>query len=278
MPLSDNKYTVSILGCGTMGTAVLNSILSNEDTSIIPTKIITLTKSARSKEALKEKFGNKIHTDIDTKEAILQSEVVVLGLKPFLCESVLETLKDEIKGKLIISLAAGWTIEQLSSYSSKVARVMTNTPAKFGYGMAAIAVSDEVSANQHNELDTVNKLIGNVGKSIVIPESKMDSATSLIGSGPAFVLLMIESMIDSGIKMGFSYEESRKSVLQVIEGTCKMTEATGLHPAVLKTQVCTPGGTTINGLAKMEEKGVRSGIVQGIEEAKNVAASLGKKK
>lgn len=276
MGFENNNYNLSILGCGTMGTAVLNSILSN-DTSARPQSISTLTNSERSKSELKAKYGSQIETYLGNKEAIKKADVIILGLKPYMCASVLGQVKEEIKGKLIISLVAGWTIEQLSEYSTKVARVMTNTPAKFGYGMAAISVSDEVAANENHELDTINKLMANIGKTLIIPDSKMDTATSLIGSGPAFVLLMLESMIDSGVKLGLSYEDSRKSVLQVVEGTVKMTEETGLHPAVLKSQVCTPGGTTINGVAKMEELGLRSSIVQGVEKAKDVASQLGKK-
>lgn len=276
MGFEDNNYKLTILGCGTMGTAVLNSILSN-DASERPQKIYTLTNSERSRSELQSKYGSQITTDLNTQEAIKEADVVILGLKPYVCASVLDQVKEEIKGKLIISLVAGWTIEQLSEYSSKVARVMTNTPAKFGYGMAAISVSNEVTANKGRELDTVNKLMAKIGKTLIIPDSKMDTATSLIGSGPAFVLLMLESMIDSGVKLGLSYEDSRKSVLQVVEGTVKMAEVTNLHPAVLKSQVCTPGGTTINGLAKMEELGLRTAIVQGVEKAKDVAGQLGKK-
>lgn len=272
--MSVNSLTVTILGCGTMGTAVLSAILSNEDASCVPKKIITLTGSAKSKQALEEKFGSSITTSSDATKAVEEADVVIVGLKPYACASVLGPLKDQLQGKLLISLVAGWTIAQLSEYSEKVARVMTNTPAKFGFGMAAVALSSHVSEDEGKIVDT---LVARVGKIITVPESKMDLATSLIGSGPAFVLLMMEAMIDSGIKLGFTYEESRKSVLQVIEGTAKMVEATSLHPAVLKAQVCTPGGTTINGLAKMEEKGLRTAIIQGVQEAKDVATALGKK-
>lgn len=280
--MANNDYTLTILGCGTMGSAVLNSILTNPNKGIIPTKIYTINSRESTKESLQLKYKSQI-TALSTSEhelvaqAINESKVVIVGLKPYATQHVLDSFSaNAFQGKLLISLVAGWTMEQFGKYSDLVARVMTNTPAKFGHGMAAISMNQKVS--QESQLsDLVKSLIDNIGKLIIIPESKMDSATSLIGSGPAFVLLIIESMVDSGIKLGFSYDDSLKSVLQVMKGTVEMTELTHLHPAVLKTQVCTPGGTTINGLAKMEENGIRNAIIQGVEKAKDVAAQLGKK-
>lgn len=220
--------------------------------------------------------GIEVESTFDQNvRAVQEATVIILGTKPYLAEPVLDGVRDVIDGKLIISLAAGWTIDQLQNYTRKVSRVMTNTPAKYGYGCAVVSHSSEVSAEERKVVD---QLIGHVGKCIELPEKNMDAATALVGSGPAFVLLMLESLMESGIKMGIPLKESRECAIKVLEGTAKMVEESGEHPTVLKHQVCTPGGTTIAGLCVMEDRGVKSGIIRGVEEASIVAAKLGKKK
>lgn len=282
-------YTLTILGCGVMGQALLSAIYNapkaeSEETAVLfPSTIITCNHdepSAKRVDDLLETFGkspNGIQVESTfgrNNDAVHRASVIILATKPFLVESVLSQVKSEIGGKLIISLAAGWTIGQLESYTSKVSRVMTNTPAKYGYGCAVVSYSNDVDG-QDKKL--VSQLVGHVGKYVELPEKNMDAATALVGSGPAFVLLMIESLMESGIQMGIPLKESKECALQVIEGTVKMVEKSGEHPSVLKHQVCTPGGTTIAGLCVMEDKGVKSGIIRGVEEAAKVAAKLGKK-
>ncbi|SCU77515.1 LADA_0A00848g1_1 [Lachancea dasiensis] len=279
-------YTLAILGCGVMGQALLSAIYnapaaSPETKEFYPSKIITCNSSkgsAGNVEELIKSFGksaNDIEVETtfdDNKRAVNEAQVVLLGTKPYLAQEVLNSVN--VSEKLLLSLVAGWTIEQLGEYSQYVTRIMTNTPAKFGYGMAVLSHSARVS--NHNK-SLVKELVGNIGDCIELPEKNMDAATALVGSGPAFVLLMMESLMESGIKMGIPLKESKQCAIKVLEGTAKMVEKTGEHPSVLKHQVCTPGGTTIAGLCVMEEKGVRSGIVKGVEEAAAVASRLGKK-
>ncbi|CDK29350.1 unnamed protein product [Kuraishia capsulata CBS 1993] len=269
----DREYTVCILGAGVMGTAVLSAILKSEFTPY-PKGFICCTGSEESAIRVKHAFPN-VDTSFggNNDKAVSQSDVVILGCKPFMCEKILESVKTSIEGKLLISLAAGWTIDQLQKYSTRVARVMTNTPAKFGYGMAVISLNE--GAEPDREL--IEKLINPVGKAIFLPEKNMDAATSLVGSGPAFCLLMMESLIDGGVRMGIPYAAAKECAAKVMEGTARMVIETGDHPAVLKSAVCTPGGTTIGGLMVMEDKGLRSAIARGVEEAAVIAAQLGKK-
>lgn len=280
-------YTLSILGCGVMGqailTAIYNSPKATPDTAhFYPQKIITCNHNEAStmqvSDLLKtfEKSKNEITVECtygDNHRAVSESDVIILATKPYLVEQVLDNVKHEIKDKLIISLVAGWTIKQLQTYSIKISRVMTNTPAKYGYGCAVISHSSFVG---HDGKQLVSQLISHVGKCIELPENNMNAATALVGSGPAFVLLMLESLMESGIKMGIPLSESRECAIKVLEGTARMLEETGMHPSVLKHQVCTPGGTTIAGLCMMEEKGLKSAIIKGVEEAANVASRLGK--
>ncbi|SCV02092.1 LAMI_0G15808g1_1 [Lachancea mirantina] len=282
------EYTLAIIGCGVMGQALLSAIYNApkatpETENLYPSKIITCNHNEESTKQVVElvktfkKSANGVEVEStygENNRVIKEAKVIILATKPFLAKQVLDGVKSEIQNKLIISLAAGWTIDQLCDYTHYVSRVMTNTPAKYGFGMAVIAHSSSVKQEQKK---LVSELVRHIGKCIELPEKNMDAATSLVGSGPAYALLMLESMMESGIKMGIPLKESRECAIQVLKGTASMLEITGEHPSVLKHQVCTPGGTTIAGLCTMEENGVRSGIIKGIEEGAAVAARLGKK-
>lgn len=271
-----------------MGQALLSAIYNapkatEETAHFYPSTIITCNHDELSTKQVVDlvaTFGEspngiKVESSYgQNEEAVERASVVILATKPFYVEPVLNKLQNKFNGKLMISLAAGWTIGQLQKYCELVSRVMTNTPAKYGYGCAVVSHASTVD-NERKQL--VAQLINHVGKYIELPEKNMDAATALVGSGPAFVLLMIESLMESGIQMGIPLKESKECALKVLEGTVKMVEKSGEHPSALKHQVCTPGGTTIAGLCVMEDRGVKSGIIRGVEEAAKVAAQLGKK-
>ncbi|CDO93747.1 unnamed protein product [Kluyveromyces dobzhanskii CBS 2104] len=282
-------YTLAIVGCGVMGQALLSAIYnapkaSEEAAKYYPSKIIACNDTAASAELVENLVSglkpspNGIEIEIaidDNERATGEAKVIILGLKPFVVEPVLSQIPNSDGSKLLISLAAGITVGQLNQHYKKVSRVMTNTPAKFGYGTAVVSHSESVESE---EKALVSELVSQVGTCLELPEKNMDAATALVGSGPAFVLLMIESMMEAGLKMGIPLKESRQCALKVLEGTAKMVEITGQAPGALKHQVCTPGGTTIAGLCVMEDKGVKSGIIRGIEEAARVSKELGQKK
>ncbi|KAG5418807.1 PRO3 [Candida metapsilosis] len=269
-------YTITVLGCGVMGSAITSAIL-NSKFEPYPKKMILCTAEP---EALSKQFGDEPIVQLssgveDNVKAVKEADVIILGLKPFMYEEVYEQVKKSLSGdQLVISLMAGVTIKELSIFSKYIAKVMTNTPARYGCGTAAISFAPDVTKEQQ---ELVHKLIEPIGLTVNIPEKNMDIATSLIGSGPAFCLLMMESMIDGAVRMGMSYDVARISAAKVMEGTAKMLIETGDHPAALKSKVCTPGGTTIGGLLKMEDGALRSTIARGIEEAANISASFAKK-
>ncbi|QPG75990.1 hypothetical protein FOA43_003376 [Brettanomyces nanus] len=269
------NYTVTILGCGVMGTAVLSSMLKSSFEPF-PQKFICCTGSSRSAEKLKTAYGDRIEVSYGSQnvEAVRKADIIILGCKPYMCEHIMDSVADGLNGKqLIISLLAGWTIDQLKTFSPYIARVMTNTPAKYGCGMAIVSFSEEAMKYE----DIVMKMVGTVGKAKKLPESNMDAATSLVGSGPAFCLVMMEALAEGGVRMGIPYDVAKECAAKVMEGTARMVMETGEHPEVLKASVCTPGGTTIGGLMVMEDKAVRSGISRAVEEAAKIASALGKK-
>lgn len=271
------EFTLTVLGAGVMGTAVSSAIL-NSLVKPYPKKVILCTpQPTDTLEETFAKFDNVEYsfTAEGNKKAVKEADIILLAVKPFMYQQVYDEVKDALTGdQLLISLLAGSTINELSIFTKNVAKVMTNTPARYGCGTAAIAFSPDVSQEQQ---ELVKKLIEPVGLTVCIPEKNMDIATSLIGSGPAFCLLMMESMIDGAVRMGMPYDVARVSAAKVMEGTAKMLLETGDHPAALKSKVCTPGGTTIGGLLKMEDGALRSTIARGIEEATNISASFAKK-
>lgn len=271
-------YTLTVLGAGTIGQAFLSAYLSSPEASTAPSKIIACVNSEASASKLKAAYKSaKIAFEVRygaeaNAQAVAEATVLVVGTKPYVTERALNSC-GSLEGKLLISLVAGWTIAQFQAYSSKVSRVMTNTPAKFQYGTAVVANSDSVTAE---ERQLILDLIGPIGKVVELPEKNMDAATGLVGSGPAFVLLMIEAMTEAGIALGIPFKEAKECAIKVFEGTAKMAEITGTHPAELKHQVCTPAGTTIAGIVAMEDAGVKSGIIKGVTAAAKRAGELGK--
>ncbi|CCH44846.1 Pyrroline-5-carboxylate reductase [Wickerhamomyces ciferrii] len=273
-------YTLAVLGAGTIGQALLSAYLSSENPELPPTKIIACVRSESSAQALVTQYKDSpipfetSYGEESNNEAVLNSQVVIIGTKPYVTESALEPIKDQLKGKLLISMVAGWTIEQFETYSSKISRVMTNTPAKYQYGTAVISNSLDVN---EDERELIKALVTPIGKVVELPEKNMDAATALVGSGPAFVLTMLEGLVESGLSLGIPFKESLECSIKVMEGTAKMAEISGTHPGELKHKVCTPGGTTIAGCVEMDSHGVKSGIIKGVQAAAKRASELGKK-
>lgn len=270
-------YTLVVLGAGVMGSAFTSAIIKSQ-MSPFPGKIVLCTQGEASASTLREKYTQEyIEVVIDNKEkaqAVSKADVIILGCKPYHYKPLYEEIKDSLSHQpLVLSMLAGITIDQLSIYSPYIGRIMTNTPAQFGCGMATVALSSEAE-KAHKDL--VLKLADTLGTAMEIPEKNMDAATALVGSGPAFCLLMMEALYDGGVRMGLQHNVAKIAAAKVMEGTAKMMLETGDHPAVLKSKVCTPGGTTIGGLLKLEDAGVRGAIARAVEEAAIISASFSK--
>lgn len=281
MSIPEN-YTLTILGAGVMGSAVLSAVIKSKP-SPYPGKIYCCTGSETSAKRLKETYGDAIITTHGSNniEPVKEADVIILGCKPFMCQTIVNQVKEALnEKKIIISLLAGWTIDQLSNVTGTqyIARVMTNTPAKYGCGTAIVSFSSGVQGDKYKNIrDAIMAIVDTVGMALELPEKNMDAATSLVGSGPAFVLLMMQALAEGGVRMGIPYEVAKKCAAKVMEGTAKMVMESGQHPEALKSMVCTPGGTTIGGLMVLEDKGVRGAISRSVEEAAEIASRLGKK-
>ncbi len=211
----------------------------------------------------------------DNADVAEAATVLLLCVKPNEIASVLAPLQPMLRGKLLISIAAGVTLARLQEAAgpeAKVIRVMPNTPSLVHKGAAAFADGENTTAE---ELHIAEKILLSIGTAFHVPEKLLDAVTGLSGSGPAFVYLMIEAMADGGVRMGLPRELALQLAAQTVSGAGEMVLQTGLHPAQLKDMVTSPGGTTIAGIAALESHGVRSGFLAAVEAATRRSKELG---
>ena len=208
-------------------------------------------------------------------DVVKNSDVLVLAVKPQSMSQVLAELSRAVTAEhLVISIAAGITIDSIVAglkQHSRVIRVMPNTPALVGEGVSAYALG---AGAQSEDAALVEDFLGSVGQSVKVAESMLDAVTGLSGSGPAFVYLMIEALSDGGVRAGLPRDVASLLAVQTVKGAARMVQESGEHPAVLKDQVASPGGTTIAGLHALEKAGVRGAFIDAVVAATRRSAEL----
>jgi pyrroline-5-carboxylate reductase len=223
---------------------------------------------------LEKTYGAK--TTSDNKEVVRQSAIILLAVKPQNMDDVTSEIAPFITGeKLVVSIAAGITLPYLTSRlkTSKIVRVMPNTPALVQEGMSVLSMCECI---HDKEMALVRGIFMSVGKVIVLPEKYMDAVTALSGSGPAFVALFAEAMIAAGIKMGLTEDNASELAIQTVIGTAKLLE-TGMPPHKLREMVTSPGGTTAAGLKVFEDKGLKEIVASVVESAAKRSKELGRR-
>jgi pyrroline-5-carboxylate reductase len=211
-------------------------------------------------------------------ELVAEADVLVLCVKPNDALEALRSLGAAAGNKLIISIVAGLPLAALQAAagaSARLVRVMPNTPALVHRGAAAYALGPNVSVA---DAEITEKLFGAVGLIVRVKEELLDVVTGLSGSGPAYVYLMIEALSDAGVLMGLPRDLSLKLAAQTVAGAAQMVVDTGRHPAVLRDEVTSPGGTTIAGLEALEAGAVRSAFLSAVRAATERSRELGAKK
>ncbi len=267
------KYKkIGFIGAGTMAKAIIKGIISSGFVSKE-----NITASEISPEiASKASAETGINVLTNNREIVCGSDVIILCVKPYAIQNVLEEIQDSLtKDKLLVSIAAGVsteTIENILNKEAPIIRVMPNTPALAGEGMSAVCKGKFAS-----EADTafILELFNSVGRCIEIEEKLINAVTGISGSGPAFMYLIIDALADGGVKMGLKKDIAIELAAQTALGAAKMVLDTGKHPAVLKDEVATPGGCTIAGLSVMENEHVRSALIKTVQETAFIASKLG---
>ncbi len=251
-----------------MGEAILSCLL--EKGEYAATDICVSDPNPDRRSLLSSKYGVLTTTkNID----VTQGEVLLLAVKPQYFFAATKELVN-ISAPLVISILAGVTLSQLASVfpGKAIVRAMPNTPAQVGFGVTALASSELVTAPQ---ADLTKRIFAAVGEVVELPESLIDAVTGLSGSGPGFLAVVIEAMIDGGVAAGLPRAIAQKLAIQTVLGTAQLLIQADLHPAVLKDRVTSPGGTTITGIAQLERSGMRSAMIEAILAATRRSQELG---
>jgi pyrroline-5-carboxylate reductase len=263
---------LAFIGTGVMGEAVIAALLQRGLAQ--PADITACDISAQRREHLSQAYG--IATADHAASAAAGSDVIVLAVKPQDFPAVARDLRGKLgTEQTVVSIMAGVSLAALRDGlgHQAIVRAMPNTPAQIGEGMTVWTATEAVSAPNR---DDIHRILGALGQELYVADEKyVDMATAVSGSGPAFVFLMMEAMIDAAVHIGLRREMATAMVIQTVLGSARYAQTTGRHPADLRNQVTSPGGTTAEGLLALEEAGVRAAFAQAIIAAYERARQLG---
>ncbi len=263
--------TIGFLGAGNMAGALIKGLLAG---GVSPEQIWA---SDVRDERLAELTKLGVHATKDNEALLAASDVVVLSVKPQVVDRVMPIVRAHLRrDAVLVSVAAGVSIETLEASlepGARVVRTMPNTAATALAGATGIARG---TAATDEDLDVASRLFGAVGRIVVLDESLLDAVTGLSGSGPAYVMLIIEALADGGVKVGLHRETALLLAAQTVFGSAKLLLDTGMHPGALKDMVTSPGGTAIAGLHTLESGGLRRTLIDAVEAATKRAEELGR--
>lgn len=256
-----DQINVGFIGFGNMGSAMAEGMLK---TKSISSK--QLWACARNKEKLQGRCqALGIHPCDDAQSVLKQCNVIILAVKPYQLAMVIDPLKDQLKDKIIISIAAGKPfaeLEKLLPEGTAHLSTIPNTPISTGNG---VIVCEQTHSLDDLQLEIVKKLFSPCAQMIFVETKLLSIAGTLSGCGPAFVFLMIEALADAGVKYGLDRATAYDLVSAMVKGSGALQSETKQHPGVLKDAVCSPKGTTIKGISALEENGFRSALIQAID-------------
>ncbi len=265
---------IAFIGPGAMAEAIIAGLLRKQLAK--PENIIASGPREERGAELKQKYD--IETTTDNASAASHVDVVVLSVKPQRLSDVMKGLKGIRSDALVLSVIAGANIKKLGTglKHKAIVRSMPNTPGQIGEGITVWTASKEVTEEQQ---EMARKILGALGQEVFVEdENYLDMATALSGNGPAYVFLFTEALIDAGVHMGFPRRIAEQLVLQTIKGSASYYEQAGRHPATLRNQVTSPGGTSAEALYYLEKAGFRTAISRAIWAAYQRSVELGKEK
>jgi len=269
VPLKGQK--IGCLGGGAMGEALLTGMI--QAGLVKPADVFATDVRAERLECLAERLG--VNTAHNNTRVVSEVDIVILAVKPQVVSALLAEIAPALTAeKTVISIAAGIKTELIQSFLDRpvpVVRVMSNTPCLVGAGASAVSAGKYA---QKEHLDKALAVFGSSGRAVAVPEEFLDAVTGLSGSGPAYMYLVLEGLADGAVRMGLPRDVALILGAQTMFGAAKMVLETGDHPARLKDMVTTPGGTTIAGLAALEEGGVRGHLMKAVVAATGRAREL----
>jgi pyrroline-5-carboxylate reductase len=264
--------TLGFIGAGNMSGALIKGLLHSG--TVKPERILASDVSPERLAHVQKLHG--IRTTSDNHELVRSCDVVVLAVKPQAIDKVLGQLSKDVEARhLVVSVAAGVpvvAIEGKLPAGTRLVRSMPNTAAIVLAGATAIAAGTHANAA---DLEIARHIFEAVGRVVVLDEALLDAVTGLSGSGPAYVMLMIEALADGGVKVGLHRDTALLLAAQTVFGSAKLLLETGEHPGRLKDQVTSPGGTAIAGLHTLEAGGLRRTLIDAVEAATKRAGELG---
>ncbi len=249
--------TFGFIGMGNMGRAMLDGLLGHYEKNQV---IFTDASEVSRNEVSKEVGVRAVPTNIELANEV---KYIILAVKPQVYDVVLNSIKNVVsEDKIIISLAPGVSIDYIGSkFDTKVriVRCMPNTPALIGEGMTGVSYDSNMFDLEEKEV--ISSFFNSFGKFRIVDEKLMDTVTCASGSSPAYVYMFIEALADSAVKYGMPRVDAIEFAAMTVKGAADMVLTTGVHPAVLKDRVCSPGGTTIAGVSALEENNFRHAII-----------------
>lgn len=260
---------IAVLGCGNMGAAIIGGVIKTfgsrwEIDAYDPYKeaVDNLGDAVKYKEPAQWFDGDA-------------PQIVLLAIKPQIMKKALEVFTKLSDTTLWVSIAAGISIESLEDAlptGAKVCRVMPNMPAMIGSAMSGFTLNGMCGEEERTK---VTSLLNTIGEYIEVPEYQMDAVTGLSGSGPAYVYMVIEALADGGVAAGLPYPAALKSAIQTVKGAAEMVEKSGESPAVLRSRVMSPGGTTAAAVRALENGGLRAALINGVMASAERSKELG---
>ena len=257
----EENMKIGFIGLGNMAKAIIGGMLQNE--MVKPGDIVGSAKTEKTLKDVQTQFGIEVRTS--NLAVAEEAEVLVLAVKPQFLQEVIEEIRDDVKSEtLVISIAAGKTLDWLGEAfgkEMKIVRCMPNTPALVGEGCTGVCVNAMVS---REEAEYSIRLMESFGKASQVPERLMDAVGAVSGSSPAYVFMFIEAMADASVAAGMPRTQAYEFAAQAVYGSAKLVLESGKHPGELKDMVCSPGGTTIEGVRILEEKGMRGAVMDAL--------------
>ena len=263
---------IGFIGAGKMASAMIEGLLSkglyNKD------EIVACCKSQTTKKRVSGELGIEVTTDVAS--VFKAADVVVLAVKPNQIEGILTTnIEANSTKKLLISIAAGIKITTLEKYvpDSRIIRVMPNVCCTVLESASSYTLGTKATKE---DAQKVKEILEAIGIAFEVPEEKIDAVTGLSGSSPAYMFMVIDALADGGVLMGLPRDVALKLAAQTMLGSAKTVLETGKHPEDLKDSVCSPGGTTIEGVKVLEDYGMRAAFISAVQASAEKSKEMGK--